>query len=250
MIIVLSPSKKQSDIPLLTAINKTIPLEIDKALFLINHLKLFSVDQLSTMMKISLPLAKSTHNAIHHFSNSTKNNISAIELFQGDAFQKLAASTLDKNDLDFAQHHLIIFSALYGYVRPFDAVQPYRLDMKDTVLEGINLYDYWKDIITSALNNLLSHHENKIILNLASDEYIKVVDHKKLSGKIILVDFKVRKNKEYKTVGIYAKRGRGLLARYIIKEKLDTPESIVNFKAEGFEYSTSLSTPKHYVFVM
>lgn len=253
MLILLSPSKKQSDIAVSNQFNSTSPSFIDKSLFLMNNLKLLSVDQLSKMMKISLAIAKNTHESIHQFSDEIKNNkLPAIQLFQGDAFQKLSAISLNQDDLLFAQNHLLIFSALYGYLRPFDVVSPYRLDMKDALpISGdANLYEYWKKCITDGLNTLLSNQKNKIILNLASDEYFKLIDLKKIAGKIIQVDFKVFKNKEYKTIGIYAKRGRGLLARYILQEKLDAPEDIINFKGEGFEYSASLSTLEHYVFVM
>ncbi len=253
MLILLSPSKKQSHDLVGIQGDLTKPLFVDKAIFLIKNLKLLSLDQLSKMMKISSSIAKSTYDAFHHFSDEIKNNsLPAIHLFQGDAFQKLAAVSFSKDNLLFAQNHMIIFSALYGILKPLDVVQPYRLDLKDalSVSGAENLYVYWKECVTAALNNMLSLQKNKIILNLASDEYFKLIDLKKLAGKIIHVDFKVYKNKEYKIVGIYAKRGRGLLARYIINEKLDTPEDIINFKEEGFEYSASLSTAEHYVFVM
>ncbi len=253
MLILLSPSKKQSNVVASSQLDSTQPLFIDKALFLMSNLKLLSVDQLSKMMKVSLAIAKSTHESIHHFFDAKINTkLRAIQLFQGDAFQKLSAASLNSDDLLFAQNHLVIFSALYGFLRPFDAVFPYRLDMKDALpISGdANLYEYWKSSITDGLNTLLSNQKNKMILNLASDEYVKLIDTKKIAGKIIQVDFKVYKNKEYKTIGIYAKRGRGLLARYIIKEKLDLPEGIVNFKGEGFEYSSSLSTSGCYVFVI
>ncbi|MCX7124825.1 MAG: peroxide stress protein YaaA, partial [Gammaproteobacteria bacterium] len=130
-------------------------------------------------------------------------------------------------------------------------VQTYRLDMNNalTISDKENLYHYWKDTVTEGLNNLLLKQKNNIILNLASDEYFKVIDLKKLSGKVIHVDFKVYKNKEYKTIGIYAKRARGLLSRYIIDNKIDSPEKITNFNGDGFQYSKSLSTAENYVLV-
>lgn len=252
MLILLSPSKKQSN----SAVQHddvTRPLFMDKALFLMNNLKLLSVDQLSKLMKTSVAIAKNTHGSIHQFSNEIKKNkVPAIYLFQGDAFQKLDASSFDKNDLLFANNHLVILSALYGFLKPLDGAQPYRLDLQDALpISGEeNLYSYWKNCVTDQLNHLLLLQKNQIVLNLASDEYFKLIDVKKLAGRIIHVDFKVYKNNEYKTVGIYAKRGRGLLARYIIKQKLDSLEGIIHFKSEGFEYSKLLSTPERYVFVM
>lgn len=253
MIILLSPSKKQLAIPVSNIVDSTQPAEISKSIFLMKKLKQLSITQLSKTMKISEPLAKNTYQNIQNFSDDDINHaLQAIYLFQGDAFQKFDAQSLNKNDLVFAQNNMIILSALYGYLRPLDAVQPYRLDMTDEIeiSDGKNLYHYWKESITSGLNNLLLKNKNNIILNLASSEYFKAIDLKKLSGKVIQVEFKVYKDNKYKTIGIYAKRGRGLLARYIIDKKIDSPEKLIDFNGDGFEYSESLSTNENYVFVL
>ena len=253
MLILLSPSKKQSEIKRENCTNSTKPLEIEKANFLINVLKKISVSDLSKIMKISDHLAKNTHEMIKKFSCENKNTLlNAIFLFEGEAFQKLNAKSLQKDDLAFAQDHLIILSALYGYLRPLDSVQNYRLDMNNSIkiADNKNLYEYWKDTITDGLNNLLLSQKNKIILNLASSEYIKTIDCKKIAAKIINVDFLVCKNNVCKNVGIYAKRGRGSLARYIIDKKIDSPEDIVHFNGDGFEYSKSRSTPEQIFFIL
>ena len=253
MIILLSPSKKQSESGAPIIFDSTQPLGIDKALFLMKKLKALSVSEISKIMNLSDSLAKNTYQDIKKFSLGDENNkLQAINLFRGDAFQKLDAGSFNKDGLLFAQDHLIILSALYGYLKPLDAVQLYRLDMNDTfeISKNDNLYHYWKEFIITGLNNLLSKQENKIILNLASSEYFKIIDLKKLSGKVVNVDFNVFKDNDYKTIGIYAKRGRGLLTRYIIDNKIDSPEKIVNFKGDRFEYLKSLSTPEHYVFAL
>ncbi|MDP1575001.1 MAG: YaaA family protein [Coxiellaceae bacterium] len=253
MIILLSPSKKQAEILISNTVASTNPLEIEKANFLMTELQKIPIDELSKKMKISSALAKSTYGTIKKFSTKNKGNLlQAIHLFEGEAFQKLDSKSLLKNDLLFAQNHLIILSALYGYLRPFDAVQNYRLDMNNAIkiYDSMNLYDYWKETITHGINNLLLAHKNKIILNLSSSEYFKTIHLKKLSCKVINVDFLVYKNSVYKTIGIYAKRGRGSLARYIINKKIDSPEEIIGFNDDGFEYSHSQSTPERYVFVL
>lgn len=250
MIIILSPSKKQSKVLTSTMLDSTQPVEIDNANFLMKQLKQFSIAQLSKMMKVSENIAKNTYQSIKNFSlNDQNNQLQSIFLFQGDAFQKLHAQSMNHAELLFAQNHLIILSALYGYLRPLDVVQPYRLDMTDPLVisDNQNLTHYWRDTITTGLNNLLSQQKTKVILNLASSEYFNAIDLKKLSAKVVYVDFKVCKNDQYKTVGIYAKRGRGSLARYIIDKKIDTPEAILEFAAEGFRYSKLLSKPDHSV---
>ena len=253
MITLLSPSKKQSEIAIENYLCSTKPAETGKANFLMDALKKLSVSDLTTIMKISDSLGKNTHEMIKKFSyKNEKALLNAIFLFEGEAFQKLDAKSLKKEDLAFAQDHLIILSALYGYLKPLDSVQNYRLDMSNSIkiADNKNLHDYWKDVITDGLNNLLLSHKNKIILNLASSEYFKTINCKKIAAKIINVDFLVCKNNACKNIGVYAKRGRGLLARYIIDKKIDLPEDIINFNQDGFEYSKSKSTPENIVFVL
>lgn len=251
MIILMSPTKTQSANKPTDIFLKTQPAESEKVRFLVTLLKQLTITQLSALLKISESLTMKTHNLIKTFSDDDNNTLSAIYLFQGEAFQKLDASSLTQDQLYFAQDHMIILSALYGYLKPLDGVSSYRLDMKDAlkIPNHENLYYYWKDAVTLGLNKLLSKQKTNIILNLASGEYFNMIDLKKLTGFVANVEFKVRKNNEYKTIGIYAKRGRGLLARYIIDREIDAPQQIVNFNADGFSYSQSLSTSDNYVFV-
>ncbi|PIZ05226.1 MAG: hypothetical protein COY58_00285 [Gammaproteobacteria bacterium CG_4_10_14_0_8_um_filter_38_16] len=251
MIILLSPTKTQSNLKVKNNLPKIKPMEIEKANDLMSLLRKLSVDELARLMKISNTLAIRTKNSIDIWEKNKANTTQAIHLFQGDAFQKLDADSLNEDELLFSQDHLIILSALYGYLRPFDSVAAYRLDMKDPlVIPGYrNLYEYWKETVNLGLNNLLLKQKNNIILNLASSEYIDILNKKKFTGNIVNVEFKVHKDNSYKTVGIYAKRGRGLLARYIIKNRIDSPEKIVRFNFEGFHFSEKLSTPHHYVFI-
>jgi cytoplasmic iron level regulating protein YaaA (DUF328/UPF0246 family) len=220
MIILLSPTKTQSTLIAKNHCSKTKPFEIKKANYLMSLLAELTVDDLSRLMKTSNAIAVATKNAIDSWG---KNEIPSIYLFQGDAFQKLDVQSFNHDELLFAQDHVIILSALYAY---------------------------WKETVTSGLNTLLTSQKNNIVLNLASNEYFDVIEHKKLNGKIIQVEFKVQTDKTYKTVGVYAKRGRGLLARYIIQNSIESPEKIVCFNSEGFQFSEKLSTPDNYVFIL
>lgn len=250
MITLLSPTKTQSNNIAKNNLPKSEPLGLEKAKYLISILHKLSVDELSRLMKTSSAIAIKTKGAIDQWSKG--NQTQSLCLFQGDAFQKLDVQSLNQDELLFSQDHLIILSALYGYLRPFDLVSAYRLDMKDPleIPDCKNLHAYWKETITSGLNKLLRNQQNNIILNLASSEYFDAIDLKKLSSKVINVDFKVQKDDSYKTVGIYAKRERGLLARYIIKNKIDTPDKIIRFNAEGFQFSEMFSTPDNYIFIL
>lgn len=249
MITLLSPTKTQSSHFTKNDLSKTKPLELKKANYLMSLLSELTVDELSKFLKISNAIAIRTKNSIDTWG---EDKTQSIYLFQGDAFQKLDAKSLNDDELLFSQDHLIILSALYGYLRPFDSVAAYRLDMKDPleIPDYRNLYDYWKETVTLNLNKLLLNQKNNIVLNLASGEYFDVLDKKKLTGDIVNVEFKVHKDKTYKTVGIYAKWGRGLLARYIIKNKIDNPERIIHFNSEGFQFSEKFSTSCNYVFIL
>lgn len=252
MITLLSPTKTQSSLFEKNHFLKTDPIEIKKADFLLSLLNRLSVSALKKMMKISDALASKTRNAIDMAYKNKASLVQAIFLFQGDAFQKLDPLSLEEDALLFSQDHCVILSALYGYLRPLDAVHEYRIDMKDAlkVPEYRNLYHYWSETVTLGINSLLSRHHNKIILNLASTEYSDLIDQKRVHGKMITVEFKVHKDRAYKTVGVYAKRGRGLLARYIIKNKIDDVEEIVSFNSGGFLFSENLSTQDKYVFIL
>lgn len=244
MIILLSPSKTQEAVN--STIKTTIPSETKKTKPLISALKSLSLQSLKKQFSLSDALAEKIFSQLQQLGK--KSLTPALFQFQGDVFQKLDAFNLSKKSLLFSEKHLIILSALYGYLKPLDGIQPYRLDMQDNLPGYENLYHYWKDSVTTGLNTLLEQHKNKVILNLASNEYFKMLDLKKLDAKVVQVDFKVKKEGAYKTIGIYAKRGRGLLTRYILENQIDDAEDFIDFKAEGFSYCKPLSTQEKVVF--
>ena len=153
-------------------------------------------------------------------------------------------------DLDTAQQHIRILSGLYGVLRPLDLLQPYRLEMgtKLSNSRGKDLYAFWGDIITDHLNKALAEQGDDILLNLASDEYFKAVNVKKLAGRIVTPVFQDEKNGKYKIISFYAKKARGLMARYLVKSRLTKPEQLLDFDVGGYAFCAELSTENKLVF--
>jgi len=175
----------------------------------------------------------------------------AILAFKGDVYTGLDAQSLSAEDFDYAQQHLRILSGLYGVLRPLDLMQPYRLEM-GTKLDnpkGKNLYEFWGERLTQSLNQCLAEQKSKVLLNLASNEYFKAVKPKQLDGTLINVDFKDFKNDQYKIISFYAKKARGIMARYVIQHKIDSVEALKDFTEQGYYYSTEQSKPDHLVFL-
>ena len=170
--------------------------------------------------------------------------------FKGDVFLGIDALSFTHDDFKFAQSHLRVLSGLYGLLRPLDLMQPYRLEMgtKLDTEEGKNLYEFWGSDITEGLNKQLKKIKSDTLINLASNEYFKSVKPKELNATIITPAFKEYKNGEYKMIGIYAKKARGLLSRYIIKNKLSDPEDLKSFNEEGYRFNKTLSKGNNWVF--
>lgn len=254
MLALLSPAKKQ-----VFDENKknTISSEImfrQEAAELVALLKKLNTDEIEKLMSISPTLAdlnkKRYENFDPNFSNSAITT-PAVLAFQGDAYQSLQASDFTSDDMKFCQQNLAIISGLYGLLKPYDLIQAYRLEMK-TVLEnrkGNNLYDFWGNKIVDKIVIALKQHENKVVINLASDEYARVIRQKQNIFPVITIDFKESKNNEIKTVGIHAKKARGAMARFIIKNKLEHPSSIREFNTNGYVFNNDLSTADKLVFI-
>ena len=167
--------------------------------------------------------------------------------FKGDVYNGINAPSLSVQDLDFAQKNVRMLSGLYGVLRPLDLIQPYRLEMgtKLSNTKGNNLYDYWG----SGISEILNADEEKLIVNLASNEYFKAIDKKILKAQILDIVFKEKKNDTYKVIGIYAKRARGLMINYIIRNRLTDAEALKDFSDEGYQYSQELSSDSTWVFL-
>ena len=175
----------------------------------------------------------------------------ALLAFKGDVYTGLAAEDFSEEDFDFAQAHLRMLSGLYGVLRPLDLMQPYRLEMgtKLANARGANLYEFWGERISDWLNEALAEQGDDILLNLASNEYFGAVKRKALNARIIDTEFKDLKNGQYKIISFYAKKARGLMARYVIKERIRDPEQLKAFDYQGYRYSAEQSKPDSLVFL-
>ncbi len=253
MLAVISPAKKLDyDTPVAVKAH-TQPEMLDDAAELIEQLRALSPQEVGSLMKLSDPLASLNFGryADWHRPFTPDNARQAIFAFRGDVYVGLDADSLAEDDLAWAQDHLRILSGLYGLLRPLDLMQPYRLEMGTRFANhrGRNLYQFWGDTLTRRLNALLAEQASPVLVNLASDEYFKSVQVKQLSVPVVSPVFKDRKGDQYKIISFYAKKARGLMARYLIEQRLDDPEGLKGFDAEGYRYNAAASTPEQPVFL-
>lgn len=249
MRIVLSPAKSldwTSSIPKRTY---TLPQYIPQAEKLIEVLKKYSADEIGQLMDIS-PALSSLNAERYQLWNidHIKDTRPAIYAFDGDVYTGLDAYTMDKKSVDFAQKHLRILSGLYGVLNPLDRIHPYRLEMGTSlpVGEKKNLYQYWGNTVVDMLNGEMS--EKDVLINLASEEYFKVIPVKALNAQLITPVFYDYKNGKYKIISFFAKKARGMMARYIIDNRIRKVSDIKGFNTEGYAYSASMSKGNTWVF--
>tara|TARA_B100000508_G_C11397898_1_gene246747 strand:- start:263 stop:904 length:642 start_codon:yes stop_codon:yes gene_type:complete len=207
-----------------------------------------NISEIQDFMEISEKLAHLNFQRFQNWSlpfNKT-NSSPAIYSFSGDVYEGLDAYSLEEEDVKFAQRNLLILSGLYGILKPLDLIQPYRLEMgrKLKYESHKNLYSFWNDKISLYLNNI----KDKVIINLASNEYFNVVNKEKISKKIISPIFKDEKNGKFKIISFYAKKARGLMANYIIKNRINDPSQLIKFNINGYTYNKNLSTDFYPVF--
>ncbi|MDQ7090860.1 MAG: peroxide stress protein YaaA [Methylococcales bacterium] len=250
MIVVISPSKTQ-DFSSTTQTNFSIPRQLDQSEQLIEQLIQLSPEDLAKLMKISEKLSHLNWQRFQSFKSpfSLENAKQALLAFKGDVYQGIDTAAYSDDDFKFAQQHLRVLSGLYGVLRPLDLMQPYRLEM-GTRLEnkaGKQLYNFWGTQITEILNQDLAN-TSPLLVNLASNEYFKAVVPNHLNAKILTLSFKENKQGIYKVVAIYAKRARGLMVNFIIKNHLTEAESLKAFKEANYHFNASLSTATEWVF--
>lgn len=243
MLIVVSPAKTLDfDTPAVTS-KHTVPALLEDSAALIDQLRKLSPDDIGKLMSISPKLATLNSNRYFDWTLpfTTDNAKQAAFAFKGDVYTGLDADTLTASELDFAQDHLRILSGLYGVLRPLDLMQAYRLEMGTQFQNnrGKNLYEFWGDTITDSINQALKKQHSECLINLASIEYFKSINAKKLNAKIITPIFKDQKNGAYKIISFYAKKARGLMSRYIIQNKLTDPEAIKGFNLKGYTFKES-----------
>ena len=253
MLLVISPAKTLDyDTPPATA-RFTQPQHLDHAQELIGQLRQMSPQQVGELMHLSDKLAalNVARYGSWHPDFTPANAKQALLAFKGDVYTGLAAEDFSEDDFDFAQAHLRMLSGLYGVLRPLDLMQPYRLEMgtKLANARGNNLYEFWGERISAWLNEALAAQGDDILLNLASNEYFGAVKRKALNARIIDTEFKDLKNGQYKIISFYAKKARGLMARYVIKERIRDPEQLKAFDYQGYRYSAEQSKPDSLVFL-
>lgn len=252
MLIVLSPAKTLDyDTPANTEIHSK-PEFITLSAELIDTLIQLSPAEIGSLMRISDPLAMLNAGRYAAWSPkfTVKNAKQAVLAFNGDVYEGLDASSLNAKELNYAQSHIRILSGLYGMLRPLDLMQPYRLEMGTRIAtaRGKNLYAFWGDTITSTINQLLMERKSSALINLASEEYFKVVQPGRLDAAVITPVFEDWKNGQYKIISFYAKRARGLMARYAAVKGITKPEKLKKFDSEGYAFDESSSTERSWVF--
>jgi hypothetical protein len=253
MLMVISPAKTLDyETPSATS-RFTQPEHLDHAQELIQQLRDFSPAQIAELMHLSDKLAGLNAARFGSWERpfNPSNAKQALLAFKGDVYTGLHAEDFSEADFDFAQDHLRMLSGLYGVLRPLDLMQPYRLEMGTKLANprGNNLYDFWGERISGWLNEALAAQGDEVLLNLASNEYFSAVKRKALNARLINTEFKDQKNGQYKIISFYAKKARGLMARYVIKERLTDPAGLKDFTSEGYRYSAENSTPDTLVFL-
>lgn len=252
MIITLSPSKGQDfETPALTK-KYSRPADLKDSGLLIRELRKIKVAELQELMGVSSNIAALNVSRYQSFKTpfTTKNAKQAILAFKGDVYGGIDIEHFTAEDFDYAQEHLRILSGLYGCLRPLDLIQAYRLEMKTKLKNprGDNLYQFWGEHITNSLNKALAQQQEPVLVNLASNEYFKSVQPKLLDGRLLNVNFKETKNGKTRVVAIFAKRARGMMADYIIRNRIESPAGIKKFRQQGYRLSRELSDDKQWTF--
>lgn len=250
MLIVISPAKTLDFETAPSTESHSQPRFLPQSQQLINELKVLSTADIASLMKLSDKLAALNMARFQTWQKpfNLDNAKQALLAFKGDVYTGLDADTLNEAGLKFAQQHLRILSGLYGVLRPLDLMQPYRLEMgtKFANKKSKDLYQFWGSQLRESIEAEL---KEGVLINLASNEYFKVVEAKKLKTRIITPVFKDWKNGQYKIISFYAKKARGLMSRYIIDHSINEPENIKGFDSEGYRYSPEMSHADEWVFL-
>ena len=253
MIAVISPAKKLN-------FNADSPIKaftqcdfLDESKKLVDKAKDYTFDDIMKLMSVSENIANLT---VQRFQDwklpfDEQNSKQAALAFNGDTYTGLGAETFSQDDFNYSQDHLRILSGLYGLLRPLDLIQPYRLEMGTTMnnSKGKNLYEFWGTKISEQLNRDINNHKSKYIVNCASDEYFKVIDLPTLNVPIIKPIFKDVKNGIPKVISFFAKRARGMMSKFIIKNRVQSIDDLHGFNDHGYEFQPDQSDNHELVFI-
>ncbi len=252
MLIVISPAKTLDYESPVSIKTHTMPDFLDDSALLIERARQFSELDIAELMQVSMKLAQLNFERFESWQLpfTSDNARQALLAFKGDVYTGLDAPSLDNTELKFAQAHLRILSGLYGLLRPLDLMMPYRMEMGRKIdnPRGKNLYEFWGGRITDALNQQLKKLKSPYLINLASSEYFKAVKPKQLDGEIITPEFKDWKNGQYKMLGVYAKKARGQLSRFVIQNRITEPEAMKAFAEDGYHFNPELTNGNKWVF--
>ena len=253
MLLLVSPAKDLDFEPLTLQLPLTQPDMLAQSQQLADICKTLTPADLSSLMHISDKLAglNAARFAQWQLPFTEQNAKAALFAFNGDVYQGLDATSLSSADIRYAQQHLRILSGLYGVLRPLDLMQPYRLEMGTKLANdnGKDLYAFWQSSITERLNQQLAELSADVVVNLASQEYFKAVKVKQLNARIITPVFKDFKNGQYKIISFFAKKARGLMARYIIQQRITELSQLKDFDLAGYQFSSEQSSATELVFL-
>ena len=251
LITIISPAKKLDYETPIQQFPSSQPMLLNHSSTLMSDLKKLSPQEVSSLMGLSDKLGALNYERFQKWETpfTESNSKQAILAFKGDVYQGLDAESLSVSDLNWAQDNVRILSGLYGILKPMDLMQPYRLEMgtKFETKRGHNLYDFWKSIITEELNKNFSS-DNTTLLNLASNEYFKSINVSELKANVISPVFMDKKNGKYKIISFFAKKARGLMTRYVIKNRIEDITDIQNFEEGGYFFSEAMSEDNKPVF--
>jgi len=254
MLILLSPAKQLDFEPAVLSLTPTRPALIERARELSKTTAKLSAKKLKSLMDLSDDLARLNAARFEAFDPdlppTAEGAKPAALAFNGEVYRGLDAGSLSEADLAWAQDRLRILSGLYGALAPLDAIQPYRLEMgtKLKTKKGESLYDFWGEDIASELNRLVADDPEPVIVNLASNEYFKAAKPKALKARVVSCDFKEEKDGKLRALMVYAKKARGMMARWIIENRIEDPERLKAFDVAGYAYDADGSTPDRLLF--
>lgn len=253
MLAIVSPAKTLDYQSELSSKKFSLPQFVDESADLIKTLRGYNPAQVASLMGISDNLAELNHRRYHEWQADFSDRTAArpaIHAFRGDVYLGLDAPSMSERDLTWAQKHLRILSGLHGLLRPLDRIRPYRLEMgtRLATAAGNNLYDFWGGKITAALNCAIQEQKQAVLINLASNEYYQAVHEDQIKARIINVNFKELHNGEYRFLSFSAKKARGLMARYMIDERVGTLKSLRAFNYEGYQFNEQLSAGDNWLF--
>lgn len=252
MFALISPAKTLDYESALPTDKHTVPRLLENSQELIDVSRKLSATEIAMLMSVSEKIAKLNVERFQDWQADfdLNNARQAIFAFKGDVYTGLDAYSLKDDQLDYAQQHLRMLSGLYGLLRPLDLMMPYRLEMGTKLANprGHNLYEFWGDTITNLINEDMQQAKSELLVNIASDEYYKSVKESKIKAEIIKPVFLDQKNGKYKVISFYAKKARGLMARFILEQRPQTIEDLKAFNSQGYYFDAESSLKGELVF--